>query len=184
MAKFPDHPFWNFSLEVYMSHGVGPACLELQTRHQLDVNILLYCMWAGASGRGALTGSQMASVDAAVKEWHQDVVRALRAVRVRMKTGVGNAPDDLTEALRQRIQKIEIDCEHVEQLILANTVDLAANGAKTNTERLEDAVSNISSYFATFGEVSGADRRSLALILKVAFRDLEADQVEAAAGAM
>jgi hypothetical protein len=58
------------------------------------------------------------------------------------------------------------------------------DGVKTNTERLTNAVSNISSYFATFGKISESDRRNLAVILKVAFRDLAAGQVEAAAGDM
>ncbi|MEC9208556.1 MAG: DUF2390 domain-containing protein, partial [Pseudomonadota bacterium] len=43
MSEFPDHPFWDFSLDVYMSKGVGAAFLELQRAHELDVNILLFC---------------------------------------------------------------------------------------------------------------------------------------------
>lgn len=38
---FPDHPFWDFSLEVYPREGVGAACLALQARHEIDVNVLL-----------------------------------------------------------------------------------------------------------------------------------------------
>ncbi len=51
---YPDHPFWDFSLEVYGAEGVPPACLALQEAHQLDVNIVLFCCWTGATGRGAL----------------------------------------------------------------------------------------------------------------------------------
>ena len=104
MTEFPDHPFWDFSLSVYMSDGVGAACLELQTTHELDVNILLFCLWFGASGRGSLNADQIAAAIEAVDAWHQEVVRALRAVRVRMKGGVTEAPSALTESLRQRIQ--------------------------------------------------------------------------------
>jgi uncharacterized protein (TIGR02444 family) len=39
--EFPDHPFWDFSLQVHQCLGVPEACLELQTRHGLDVNMLL-----------------------------------------------------------------------------------------------------------------------------------------------
>ncbi|MGB0632729.1 MAG: TIGR02444 family protein [Alphaproteobacteria bacterium] len=180
MSEFSDHPFWDFSLDVYMSDGVGQACLDLQDAHELDVNIVLFCLWVAASGRGALTAAQMTAVTAAVSEWHHDVVRALRAVRVRMKGGVGDAPADLAESLRQRIQKTEIDCEHTEQLMLAASVDLTADDGKAADDRVADAVSNIAAYFATLGTVTDADRTNLGFILKVAFRDVPGERVDAA----
>ena len=182
VAEFPDHPFWDFSLDVYMSEGVGAACLELQDAHELDVNILLFCMWVGASGRGALTADQMFAVTGAVEEWHHDVVRALRAVRVRMKGGVGDSPAELTESLRQRIQKAEIDCEHTEQLMLAASVDLGVDNERASADRLVDAISNISAYFDTFGAVSGNDRKNLGFILKIAFPDIPGDAIQAVIG--
>ena len=61
-AEFPDHPFWDFSLRVYGSEGVPEACLVLQERHGIDVNVLLYCFWLGASGRGTLDDGEIAAV--------------------------------------------------------------------------------------------------------------------------
>ena len=54
MTQFPDHPFWDYSLDVYMQDKVGAACIDLQERYQLDVNVLLFCLWFGASDRGRL----------------------------------------------------------------------------------------------------------------------------------
>ena len=51
---FEDHPFWEFSLRVYGNGGVPTACLALQERHAIDVNLLLFCAWIGESGRGIL----------------------------------------------------------------------------------------------------------------------------------
>lgn len=185
MAEFPDHPFWDFSLEVYMSEGVGAACLELQDAHELDVNILLYCQWLGASGRGALTTAQMKTVTDAVDAWHHDVVRALRAVRMRMKGGMAPAPDDLAESMRQRIQKTEIDCEHTEQLMLAAAVETSVDDARADGDRLADAVSNLSQYFQVFGgEVSGRDRENLGVMLRVAFPGLAPEDIRAACDRM
>ena len=58
---FPDHPFWDFSLGIYGWAGIPQACLELQSAHELDVNILLYCLWFGASGHGAFDEADMAT---------------------------------------------------------------------------------------------------------------------------
>ena len=44
-------PFWQFSGAVYAHPGVAEACLDLQDRHGLDVNLLLFCAWAGVQGR-------------------------------------------------------------------------------------------------------------------------------------
>ncbi len=46
--------------------------------------------------------------------WHREVVRPLRAVRQRLKTGPAPAPNDLTARLRSKVQRIEIDAELIE----------------------------------------------------------------------
>ena len=185
MAEFPDHPFWDFSLDVYMSDGVGAACLELQDAHELDVNVLLFCLWRGASGCGALTADEMKIATDAVYAWHHDIVRALRAVRTLMKSGMKPAPADLAESLRQRIQKTEIDCEHTEQLMLAAAIETTVDVTRADDLRLVDAVSNVSQYFQLFGEKASAqDRQNIAVMLQVAFRDLGPADITAACDRM
>ena len=184
MAEFPDHPFWDFSLKVYTSDGVGQACLELQDAHELDVNVLLFCLWTGASGRGALDEVQMLSMLGAVHNWHHNVVRGLRAVRTYMIGGVGSAPQGIAESLRQRIQKSEIECEHAEQLMLAGSVDLKEEPGRRPEDCLADGEANISAYFRRFGGVSDSDRENLTHILGVAFDGMTKDQVRAAAAGL
>jgi uncharacterized protein (TIGR02444 family) len=185
LAEFPDHPFWDFSLDVYMSNGVGAACLDLQDAHELDVNVLLFCLWVGASGRGALTEAEMKTVTDAVHAWHHDIVRALRAVRTLMKGGMDPAPVDLAESLRQRIQKTEIDCEHTEQLMLAAAVETTADDSRADDLRLGDAVSNVALYFQSFGaNASAQDRQNIAVMLRVAFRDQPDEAITAACNRM
>ncbi len=180
MSEFPDHPFWDFSLDVYMSEGVGAACLDLQSAHELDVNVLLFCSWLGASGRGVLSDAEMDAALGAVADWHEDVVRSLRAVRTRMKVGVTNAPPNLAESLRQRIQKAEIDCEHTEQLMLAAAVQREADASLAEMRRAADAAANIGLYFARSGrKATDADRTNLGVILGVAFPGVpEAEMAE------
>tara|TARA_R110002110_G_scaffold7770_5_gene39278 strand:- start:1318 stop:1893 length:576 start_codon:yes stop_codon:yes gene_type:complete len=181
LAEFPEHPFWDFSLSVYMSEGVGAACLDLQEAHELDVNVLLFCIWLGASGRGSLSPAEMKTVTGAVREWHHEVVRELRAVRVRMKGGMPPAPAGLSESLRQRIQKTEIDCEHTEQLMLAAAIDREPDDSRAGDLRLADAVANIAIYFAGFGAAAtDADRSNVAHMLAVAFSGHDADAVRQA----
>lgn len=170
-AEFPDHPFWDFSLAVYMTEGVGPACIELQERHQIDVNILMFLLWLAASGRGAAGEADLAALMTAAGPWHREVVRRLRQVRTRMKGGFPPAPPALSETLRKRVGKIEVDCEHVEQLVLAAAVDRSADPGRSAAQRTADAASSINHYFAAVGaEISAADQAALDVVTRVALQ--------------
>jgi uncharacterized protein (TIGR02444 family) len=106
--------FTRFALTLYGSDGVADACLHLQNRHDLDVNLVLLAAFIGAERRQRLTTSSLEAARAAVDAWHHEVVRPLRAVRQRLKTGPAPAPDDATARLRRQVQQVEIDAELIE----------------------------------------------------------------------
>ena len=169
---FPPSEFWDFSVTLYGKPGVAPACLALQERHGLDVNVLMFCLWLAQSGRGPAAREQLDGAFSAAARWHAEIVRSLRALRKRLKTPVGPADAALAQALRARIQKIEIDSEHIEQLILAGTPAAAAAArAGLGVEaRVAHAASHIAIYFAHLGaRAAGEDRDALAAILAAAF---------------
>ncbi len=113
-----DTSLWEFTLELYGAPGIPDACLTIQDRHQADVTLLIFAAWVGAVRRTRLTPEQAQSAAAAVAEWHSEIVRPLRAVRRRMKTGPRPAPDTETEALRDKLKAVEIGAEKIELLLL------------------------------------------------------------------
>jgi uncharacterized protein (TIGR02444 family) len=165
-AEFPPSPFWDFSLALYAKPGVAAACLGLQERHGADVNLLMFCLWLGAERR-RLDAAAMAAVAEAAGEWHATVVRGLRAIRKRLKTPIGGADTELAAALRARVQAIEIDAEHIEQLLLAAMAPAAPPGAGS---ALDCGATNCALYMARLGaRLSASDREDLALVLANAF---------------
>lgn len=93
-----------------------------------------------------------------------------------MKDEIAPAPIALGDPLRRRILKIEVDCEHVEQLILAETVECDEDPAKPEHARAADALANIGRFFAAASVVlSKEDRRHLATIVGTAIQGIEAD---------
>lgn len=104
----------SFALKVYGTDGVPPACLLLQERFGLDVNVLLFAAFLGAVRGEALAPADLDTVAATVGDWHREVVRPLRAVRQRLKTGPAPAPSAATGVLRGKLQKIEIEAELIE----------------------------------------------------------------------
>lgn len=178
-VEFPEHEFWDFSIEVYSAEGVPHACILLQEKHRIDVNILLFCCWLGASGRGVLSGQETARMMEAVGPWNDGVVRALRAVRGLMKGGMPPAPLDLSNPLRGRIADIEIDCEHVEQLMLAGAIDRPA-ATITTEQAADDAVTNLAGYIDALGaRIDADDIAPLLTILRSAFKKTGEDRLAA-----
>jgi uncharacterized protein (TIGR02444 family) len=112
-AQHGTTPLHGFALRLYGTEGVSAACLLLQARADLDVNLVLFAAFVGTRG-GVLTPLQVAEAGRRIGEWHGDVVRPLRAVRQRLKTGPAPAPDARTAALRAAIQKLEIEAELIE----------------------------------------------------------------------
>jgi TIGR02444 family protein len=102
-----DNPFWDFSLTVYARPGVPAACLDLQDRRGLDVNVLLFAAWAGMACGVRLSAEELARVDSAVEPWRGEVVRPLRAVRRRVKG------EDA--ALYEQLKAAELAAERIQQ---------------------------------------------------------------------
>ena len=184
-VDFPAHPFWDFSLEVYGRAGVPEACLEVQEAHGVDVNVILFCCWLGRTGRGRLARAETEAMRAAVAQWHEVVVRGVRAVRQRLKGGMPPAPVALSDPLRRRLAAIEVQLEHVEQLMLAESVDRRPDAARGEAERLADAVANTRDYFEAFGAAAApADAESFAVVLGSVFPEIPAARVREAAQAL
>ena len=176
---FEDHPFWEFSLRVYGNEGVPTACLALQERHAIDVNMLLFCAWIGESGRGLLSESDLESALVATMAWNQDIVCSLRAVRNQLKDGMPPIPTERTDALRKMILEVEVKCEHVEQMSLAAAVVRLADSTTTAKQRSEDAVINVMAYFRRHGfSPDPEDAMQVATVLSPAFPGLGRVELE------
>jgi uncharacterized protein (TIGR02444 family) len=108
------NPFWSFSLSLYGRAGVAPALIALQDRLGLDVNMLLFCCWAGTVGR-TLSAEDIAAVEQIAEPWQAEIVRPLRAVRRRLKGGFAGLPPEGVEAYRKRVNELEIAGEQLAQ---------------------------------------------------------------------
>lgn len=178
--NWPDNPFWDYAVELYRRPGVEGACLELQARHDLDVNIVLLCCWLASRGI-APDESGLARIVAAAESWQAAFVRPLRAVRRRLKADLadprpGSIPahwPELTSGLRGRVLALEIDGERLEQLLLAA---LAAEIAPTAAPGVALASANLRRY----GRFAASDRKPLATVLQAAFPEVPASEVATA----
>ena len=107
----PDNDFWRFSLRVYEQEGVANECLELQERHGVNVNLLLFFAWIGTQAI-KLDRNDIEAAAQIVVHWDALVVRPLRIARREMKAD----PDMAT--VRARAKALEIEAEQIEQAML------------------------------------------------------------------
>lgn len=149
-----------FALSVYAADGVPAACLLLQNRFDLDVNVLLFAAYRGAVDGRLVSAANLDTVQNCVGAWHNEVVRPLRAVRGRLKTGPAPAPDPATIELRRKLQELEIDAELIELTELGRlALDVAAapgNAVERAVAAMTAVLVRTGSYDATDSEARGA----------------------------
>ena len=155
--------FWDFSVRVYGQPRVADACLALQDQHGLDVNLLLYCCWVGAS-RGAIRESDLKSAFEFSAMWSANVVRPLREVRSWMKT-TGRQSECIPSAdcmeVRADVKATELAAERLQQIGLESLSEPAPDRPLSADEQLEATVINLTCYFSLLnldrGRVSSGD---------------------------
>jgi uncharacterized protein (TIGR02444 family) len=132
---------WSFSLRLYAAPGVADACLEAQDIHGADVNLLLWAAWLAVQGHD-LTPAEVTEAEAATRPWRDEVVRTLRSVRRRLKSGPLPAPTMATESLRAQVKAAELEAERMQQSLLQHlpaerrTGDAVADLLRTNLSLL------------------------------------------------
>ena len=172
--------FWNYSVQTYRKAGVAEACLSLQERHAIDVNVLLYCCWYGCT-RGELDAPAMQRILSFADPWAENVVRPLRAARTWLKSsGCSQAfvPGEPCMALREEIKRAELRAEQLQENRMQ---ELTAEKAHQNIEKtlqMECNLLNIKRYLlkleVNIGDKSRAD---LACIVNAAIHGAEPDIV-------
>ncbi|MFN4089598.1 MAG: TIGR02444 family protein [Alphaproteobacteria bacterium] len=156
-ADRPGASLWDWSLATYERPGVAAACLALQDRHGLDVNLLLAAVWAGASGRG-LDPAAMRELAASVARWHGEVVRPLRALRRRLKHDPHGIDAEAAGRVRARIAAVELDAEQAEQLAIeAQVLATASCDAARRANPRETARANLAALAPACGFAWAAD---------------------------
>jgi uncharacterized protein (TIGR02444 family) len=158
-----------FALAVYGHDGVSSACLLLQNRCDLDVNLILFGAYVGAVRGLTITQESLTVSQDRVRDWHLEVVRPLRSVRQRLKSGPPPAPSPATIELRKKLQQLEIESELIE-LGELNEVAAGLDGpiaAGTPADRAVEGISVVARLF-TGRDLDDAEWKAASVIAAAA----------------
>jgi len=114
------HSFADFSTRVYRQPGVADACLFIQERYGLNVNLVLFCIWVADRGGGALTAGQVDTAMRRVIDWEERVIAPLRAIRQTCRSEALGVPEFLLQMFAPQIEMAELGAAQVERLVLAS----------------------------------------------------------------
>ena len=143
-----DGPHWTFALRLYGRPGVAEACLLLQDRLGVDVNVLLLAAYAAVERGIALDADALREIDGLIAPWRGEVIAALRQLRRRLKSGPAPAPCEATERLRAQIKSAELHAEQIEQAVLAGWLDRHSAGRQPSHVDIGHVLQTVVTYFA------------------------------------
>ncbi len=180
--RFQQETFWDFSLRTYCSTGVPGACIALQDELGADINLVLYCCWAGGLA-AALDDVAFEQAFAFSRAWSSQVVQPLRAARRWMKmTGCALNPVESSAcmALRERVKADELEAEKLQQSALAS---LPLSTAPS--EGLTAVAANLIRYFTAIdAEISAETIERVLIIVGSAFPQQDPVQLQTLARAL
>ena len=136
-----DEALWRFSLTFFTRRCVSEALAALQDRAGCDVNLMLFALWLGVSGRSRLSEEKLAIADRIARPIGVDIVEPLRALRRKLKSD----PDVDIQRLREGIKTLELAAERLVQSHLARIAGWPGSGADP-TARAAAAHANLALY--------------------------------------
>ena len=117
--------FWDWSMEAYGRPGAAERLLRMQDDHALDVNLVLWCLWAG-NHFPPLAQKEALALFRQTEDWAQRVTIPLRGVRRWLKGRELPASTGSVNTLRNEIKSQELAAERTSQDMLEAMTRLAA----------------------------------------------------------
>lgn len=146
----PGRSFWQWSLDHYAKDGVSTALLRLQDDINLNVNILLWCIWS-ARDYEEIPDLAMRKAHDLTTSWSSGIAQGLRQVRRALKTPPRQVDAEKAGALRKAVKKAELDAEEIEQNMLEKLAADALSISASPTAHESRARRNLVQYAALAG---------------------------------
>jgi uncharacterized protein (TIGR02444 family) len=140
-APVDGEALWRFSVAFYARPGISEVLIALQDRAGCDVNLMLFALWLGITGRGRLTNEDIVIADRHIRPLRTGIVEPLRELRRKLRSD----PDADVRRLREGVKELELGAERIIQTRLARLAGLPAGDTRP-TDRAAVASANLALY--------------------------------------
>jgi uncharacterized protein (TIGR02444 family) len=148
-ASVHKSPFWRFSVKFYAVPVVATACIELQDRARVDVNVLFFLLWNATQGR-ALSAGDVARIEHDIGPWREMAVVPMRNIRRALKAPPAAITGEAAEGYRTRIKAVELEAERLQQEALYGMAQAGRLGQSV-ADPAEAARASVSAYQGVIG---------------------------------
>ncbi len=137
------HPFGIFVAHLQSQSNVGIWLEGLKNRHGINVNLLLFILWAATMQRGRLGKKEITTLSSAISHWHQRIYLPL----VRLKDQLnGSSSMNSAEAIRTLVKSEVLAADQIEQQLLVEALISTKAGVRSLQQQLTDACHNLAIY--------------------------------------
>ena len=175
------NPFWEFSIDFYDHPGIKDILLIIQDRYNLDIIILLMCIWLTKTNiEDALVKNILLSSIKITSELQSNIIYNIRKSRRGLKSSFKDIKlrsydlENYIESARDKLKSIEIELEALQVFLISmykedyssNNVENSVQNIETylrikNIELFKEIKENlrerISSYFLVKGKKEGEE---------------------------
>lgn len=137
-------------MQTYARPGVERALLELQDRHGLNVNMILWCLWC-AQQRRSPADIVIRNAEDLSRRWSSAVTQPVRKARQALSSPAFPAAGGDSESLRQKIKAIELDSEKMEQEMLEALSDASPDKGIESASAASAARKSLAAYVRLSG---------------------------------
>lgn len=140
--KLPTHAFCKFVRSMLYEEPVSQILYALQTRHSMNINVVLFCSWYAEMNHGRLTMRQINDFLEKIGHWHQGVTSQMHVLRRCVEK------TRFAAVLLEDIADLESASEQIEQLLLVESF-IHPTKSRTDLQKARDAIYNLAQYFHT-----------------------------------
>ncbi|HVZ44104.1 MAG TPA: TIGR02444 family protein [Ramlibacter sp.] len=114
MSQGPRTSLWDFAVWLYSQPGVAATSLDLQERHRVDVNLLMFAAWVGGALGARLTAADVVRAQEVSAIWQQQWVVPIRALRRQLKAAPTKSADPGFADILESMKALELQAERLE----------------------------------------------------------------------
>jgi uncharacterized protein (TIGR02444 family) len=172
-----NHPFCRFSDQV--KQQAEQALISLKDRHDLNIDMLLFCYWFAINHQGLLSKTHFKHLLSAIYAWHQKIVSPLTMLCTQLKNSIANRlwPEEDT-TFESAISALAA-AEQIEQSLIADVLPKKIRRGRTSLQQVNThACLNVLTYCQTiYICLDEKDYHCLSKIAAAALPDLDATKI-------
>jgi len=157
--SFIQNPLWEFSIDFYDHPGIKDILLIIQDRYNLDIIILLMCIWLTKTNiENALVKNILLSSINITSELQSSIIYNIRKSRRDLKSSFKEIKlrnydlENYIESARDKLKSIEIELEALEVFLiyinLKSNFNISMSKEDYSSSNVENSVQNIETYLS------------------------------------